>query len=574
MTERRFARLRERRFYSELIKKVLSFRYAPILLALLGTLTVLPSITQGMWGDDLIHRAWLLDRDQVDSRLIEAGLIHPDSGELGMVVMNLFAFTGPGFAPDRLLEAGVIPWWTPGGTSISFWRPLSALTHYFDYALWPDSIPLMHLHNLLWFGALIFAITVLYRRLISPAWVAGLAAFLFLIDDAFYLPVLRVSQRNIQIALLFGVLAIYAHYTWRRFGSRKWGFAAPIFLLLSLLGSESGIATAAYLFSYEVFLGEGSWKRRIGALLPAGGVIVGWRAVYTLLGYGVLDSGLYTDPIRDPLQYALGVLERGPILLFGQLGFPPSEVYSYFSDPTQLVALGIALLFLLSVAFLLYPLMRSDRVARFWTLGMLLSVIPATAISIPSQRLLFFVGLGAMGLLGIFLGGLAQRAAWVPVGIVWRRFSWVFFSILLVIHIGIPVVGRSAAPIVIGLGRGVGDQLLAVGRESELKDRDLILVNSPSPFLFLYFPFERAYHDQPIPRETRILAPAFAEFAVTRTSENEIVLWVPEGDLFTLQEPPRTLSGNLVFTLWRANDTFQMNGITLGEQEQLSLSDV
>ena len=135
-------------------------------------------------------------------------------------------------------------------------------THYLDYAIWPDSIPMMHIQNLVWFGVLVFAVAKLYRRFITPTWVAGLAAFLFLIDDAFYLPIMRISQRNIQISLLFGVLTLYAHDAWRKGGSKKAGFAAPILLLLALLGSESGIATAAYLFAYELFLGEGNWKRR------------------------------------------------------------------------------------------------------------------------------------------------------------------------------------------------------------------------------------------------------------------------------------------------------------------------
>jgi hypothetical protein len=568
------ARLGYRQYYSDLARKSLSFRYAPLLLALLGALTILPSITQNLVGDDLIHRAWLLDRAEVDQRLIDAGLIHPRSGELGTVVMNLFAFTGPSFAPDKLLESGVIPWWTSGGTSISFWRPASALTHYLDYVLWPDSIPLMHIHSLVWFAVLVFTVGILYRRFITPAWVAGLAALLFMIDDAFYLPVMRISQRNIQISLLFGVLTLLAHDSWRRTGSRKAAFAEPFLLLLSLLGSESGVATGAYLFAYEVFLGSGTWKRRAACLAPAAAVVVGWRAVYTLLGYGVLDSGLYTDPISDPLRYLSGVLERGPILLYGQLGFPPSEVYSFFSDPTQKVALLAALLFLLGLFILFFPLLRKVRTAAFWGLGMLISVIPATALSIPSQRLLFFVGLGAMGVLGTFLGGMIERADWLPESRVWKRFAWISFAVLMVIHLGIPVLGRSVAPIVITLGNSVGTQLLEVGREPSLAEKELVILNSPSPFLFLYFPFERAHDGSPMPRQTRILAPAFSSFAVTRTAENKLVLWTEVGDLFSMDNPPRKLAGNLVFTLWRANDTFQMNGINIEEGEHLRLGDM
>ena len=72
MTESRLGRLRHREFYADLSRRLLSHRYTPVLLALIGALTVLPAITQDIYGDDLIHRAWLQDQDEVDPRLVEA----------------------------------------------------------------------------------------------------------------------------------------------------------------------------------------------------------------------------------------------------------------------------------------------------------------------------------------------------------------------------------------------------------------------------------------------------------------------------------------------------------------------
>ena len=37
----------------------------------------------------------------------------------------------------------------PGGRA-AFFRPLSALTHYVDYTLWPDEPLLIRIHSLLW----------------------------------------------------------------------------------------------------------------------------------------------------------------------------------------------------------------------------------------------------------------------------------------------------------------------------------------------------------------------------------------------------------------------------------------
>jgi hypothetical protein len=49
-----------------------------------------------------------------------------------------------------------------------------------------------------------------------------------------------------------------------------------------------------------------------------------------------------------------------------------------------------------------WPLLRRSATARFWGGGMALALVPACA-TLPANRLLFFVGLGGMGLLAEFL---------------------------------------------------------------------------------------------------------------------------------------------------------------------------
>ena len=61
-----------------------------------------------------------------------------------------------------------------------------------------------------------------------------------------------------------------------------------------------------------------------------------------------------------------------------------------------------AWVFLTLLFAVLSPLLRREPVARFWALGMVLSLIPICA-TFPMDRLLFFVGLGAAGLLAQFL---------------------------------------------------------------------------------------------------------------------------------------------------------------------------
>ena len=60
------------------------------------------------------------------------------------------------------------------------------------------------------------------------------------------------------------------------------------------------------------------------------------------------------------------------------------------------------------VALVIAPLVRRDRVARFLALGMLFSLLPATA-TFSANRLLTFAGFGAMGLIAMFLASVRER---------------------------------------------------------------------------------------------------------------------------------------------------------------------
>ena len=167
--------------------------------------------------------------------------------------MGLFTFAGPQFDVEKLIESGATPWWTPKETLLSFWRPIAALTHWVDYQVWPDSPALMHAHSILWFGAVTFVVGLLYRRFLSPAWIAGLAALFYMLDEGFYFPVASISNRNALISLFFGVLAMIAHDKWRRQGSLLPAILSPFSFLLSLLSAEAGISTLAYLVAYAMF---------------------------------------------------------------------------------------------------------------------------------------------------------------------------------------------------------------------------------------------------------------------------------------------------------------------------------
>ena len=86
----------------------------------------------------------------------------------------------------------------------------------------------MHLHSVLLYGAVIWVMTRVYRKIIGSGWVAGLAALLFAIDYAHILPVGFIANRNTLIGALFGGIALLAHVLWRQEGWRIGAVIGPL----------------------------------------------------------------------------------------------------------------------------------------------------------------------------------------------------------------------------------------------------------------------------------------------------------------------------------------------------------
>jgi hypothetical protein len=101
------------------------------------------------------------------------------------------------------------------------------------------------------------------------------------------MPVGFIANRNTLISVVFGVLALVCHDRWRREGWRYGAVWGPVFLALSLLSKEAGVAITGYLFAHAIFFDRAPRWRNLFALWPYAVVIVLWRIAWTSLGYGL-----------------------------------------------------------------------------------------------------------------------------------------------------------------------------------------------------------------------------------------------------------------------------------------------
>jgi len=367
----------------------------PLHLAGLAVLLCLPSLWLGWQADDFMHRASLL-------RLREfPEIVRPP--------WDLFRFmTGVPAENLQMIDAGLLPWWTHERMKGALLRPLTCLTHWLDYQLWPDSAWLMHVHSLAWFGGVVALAAVFYRRMIATPFVAGLAALLFALDDAHGIPASWLANRNATTAMFFGLLTLLAYDRWRRDGWAPGAWLAPAALLLAVLSGEAAVATGGYLLAYAMFIDPAPRARRWLALLPCTTVGAVWWLSYKLLGYGVAGSEFYVDPGTNPLRFVAAALERAPLLLWGQWATPPCEGYVILSQDAARVAWWAVVILLGLLAAVIWPTVRKDAVARFWCVGMLLAVVPMCA-TLAGDRLLFFVSLGGAGLLAQFLAAVCEK---------------------------------------------------------------------------------------------------------------------------------------------------------------------
>ncbi|MCG8571524.1 MAG: hypothetical protein MJB14_15420 [Spirochaetes bacterium] len=386
---------------------------------------------------------------------------------------------------SEAIDSGLFPWWSHENLKLSFWRPLTEITFLLDYKLWPNHSLFMHLHSFFWYLIILILLFLYYRQVIDIKWLAGFALLLFAFDSSHIMPIVWLANRNALIATAFGLGCLLLHDLWRKNNIKLGAIFAPILLSLSLLSAEFGIGICAYLFAYALIIDNKTFLSRMLSLLPYVIIAMLWRGVYHLLDYGSFGSGTYVDPGGNPFRF-LGVIgERLPILLNAQLGFFSSNLYKLIPQQYKIIFWAMTVVCSTALIILLISLLKSDKIARFWGLGMVLSLIPVCA-AMPDDRLLLLSGIGGMALLALLFKHWFEKSNGYSKKN--RVLSGIMVFILLFIHLILAPLAKLQNSQFYQVLRPVIDQPAA---DSVLlpdhPDQLVIVLNPPGSFLFFHY---------------------------------------------------------------------------------------
>ncbi len=427
----------------------------------------------------------------------------------------------------RMTELGAYFWWIGPNTKIDYWRPVAALTHFIDYSLWPRCAWLMHLENLAWYAALVVACGAFYGRFLRVAWIAGLATFLYAFDHSHAGPVAWIANRNALMSMLFGVLSLLAHDGWRRGRRRVLAVAAPSLLGLALFSAESGVAIAGYFVAYALFIDRGTRRARAATVAPSAFVVVVWRVVYAGLGHGIASSGIIADPFVDPGLFLQRAIPSLPVQVMSAVFAFPADVAA--TDPRTLAAVALASIALLAVfGQIVFSLFRRDRTTRFFAAGMVMSALPLGA-ALPTDRYLFWAGLGAVGLVAKLAQVFANPARKMTLG---RLPRWICGAALIGHGVISPWVFpyRAAGPYVVEAN---AERVAATLPDSaDTANQTVVVLNGPLDMMASMIPVIRVAKRGVVPAHLYFLYSGTHDLSVARADANTLDVRPERGWLY------------------------------------------
>lgn len=422
------------------------------------------------------------------------------------------------------MEVGFWPWWTTHEFRLAFFRPLSSLSHALDFNALKLPAWAMHVESLALYLLVVLVVAALARRLAGPV-AAGVATLVFAFDDAHTMPVAWIANRNALFATLFGLLALLAYDRGVRDGAKVSRALGPLAFALALLSGEIGVAALAYLAAHALFVDARPRRERAWSLAPYAALVAVWTGLYKALGYGARAGSFYIDPGSEPLVFARALVVRLPALVGAQLGPLPAD--ALLNDPEGLLSvLAIGGVVVVGLLAIVYRPLLSDRVARFGFVGMILALVPPSAV-FPSDRSLLMSGLGG----ALVIGRIVEWTLESRRSLDRRLVTWGLFAL----HV---VFASTLVPARIKLldsTVGVGTRRAAEAFPPVDEAQTVVVLGAPDPLVLSYITSIRDKAGKPQPERYRLLSIAWhGKHVVRRVAPRAIEMTLSDG---FLQDP-------------------------------------
>ena len=258
------------------------------------------------------------------------------------------------------------------------------------------------------------------------------------------------------------------------------------------------------------------------------------------------------------------MIERGPILLLAQWALPPAELYPYLSRNAAVLWWVVAVVVLIALAFFFRALLQRDSLARFWAAGMMLSLLPPSS-SLPANRLLFFVGLGAMGLMAQWFEDRRQPTIFPEAkqsGTAGRRLSSLVYLPLVFIHLLLAPLLLPLTAFSPALLGNIEPSINSLPDDPDFATQTAVIVNAPSFFYTGYIADIRSIQGLPAPARVRTLASGLAPITLSRADSNTVLVR-PDGGYLTGFDTVFRGGGQRM----RLGQTVALTGVTITVQE-------
>jgi len=478
-----------------------------------GVALRLPALWWGFIWDDFYHQLVL-------RRLIPAAQLPR---------WNLYDFRVEVRPDNPLFEAGFAPWWTDPEFKARFFRPVTSLSIWLDYALFSDWAPGYHLTSLLLFGLFLLLAWRLYIVLGAPPRAALWALAILALDDIHTLPVGWIANRNSLLAAVFLVATVLSLVAWWDSGRWRWLIGAVLFQLLALGSKESGIAGVPIAIACLLWLRRKATRdaaaaptARAQAVAAAGfaAIAVFYACVYMLGHYGP-RSLAYPLPWHEPAQFAARLALVVPVGLMNLTFNTVTDLAVVNADwlPRVLVAAGVLLP---PVVVVMVRTLRQSAAAGFAAVWLLLALFAEGGGDL-SDRLWMSAAVGSALLFGLFLDRLPPlRARWTARGVPALLLGGIIVLSGIVAAVPLALVRNRAFA---KLGRFDRTSILNADIDAAAGyPRDVLLLNSPSSMGALSFAVTwRLLRDDP---QTRIFPLQYGRRALSWKREDARTLTV------------------------------------------------